>query len=63
VLNDQQEYRALAKLDQLTAGHFANVSRRLKMIGIHANEKIWLQELADEMDPQTHGGSLGMGFT
>ena len=63
VLNDHQEYRALAKLDQLTAGHFANVSRRLNMIGMHADEQTWLQELADEMDPQTHGGSLGIGFT
>lgn len=63
MLAGQQVYRSLAKLDQLTAGHFANVSRRLKMMGMHADEQIWLQELADEMDPQTHGVSLGMGFT
>jgi transitional endoplasmic reticulum ATPase len=57
-----QQAMTLQRLDQLTPGDFANVSRRLRALGINANAEEWLLELQEEHRAKPDGSRTGIGF-
>ncbi len=56
-----QHLARLQRLDQLTPGDFANVSRRLAALDIEQTAEVWLNELESEhrTKPQTDRRSMG----
>ncbi len=60
-LLDRPTQAALAGLDQLTAGDFANVARRLRLLRTES-PATWLRELAVEHDHKRPGRTQSMGF-
>jgi SpoVK/Ycf46/Vps4 family AAA+-type ATPase len=58
---DEAVVRQLARLDQLTAGDFANAGRRARRLGLDAHQ--WLDELAAEHEAKGPGVGTGrIGF-
>lgn len=57
-----QQAMALQRLDQLTPGDFANVSRRLRALGITATADEWLLQLQDEHRAKPAGSRSAIGF-
>lgn len=54
-------YQRLKELDTLTAGHFANVDRRLQMLGT-SDKDAWLGELVVEADSRSETRRRRVGF-
>ena len=53
---------ALSRLDQLTAGDFANVKRRFAILDVMATAEMWLSELAREHSAKGAATSRSIGF-